>query len=445
MLEPVEALVVEMLHASRRAADPRRGERRRTSSEVMRDVFRQHDLRPRQQKRVKQLFHAVLASESLVAVALERATPGGAVAPQMAPALEVWMTRVIHGDLSPKEAAKRLDWIDWERVANIRAEIGAEPDAGVRLAQLGSIPEWLGAALAEEFGAEADDLVVALCGKAPVTVRANGLKCTREELAERLAKQDIETRPTRWAQHGLEVISAAQLFRTQEFQDGWFELQDEASQLVADVVAPTPGKLVVDACAGAGGKTLALAALLGNKGTVVALDDDAGRLRDLRKRSRRAGVNNARAIQVESDSWSDEVLDLARAANRILVDAPCSGIGSLRRNPDMRARLNKDEIERLRKIQLGLLRRAAPLLQAPKARLIYATCTLLRRENESVIDELLAEFPNLELVSVVEILGGTIGRAVSTPDGRFLRTAPHTHGTDGFFSAVLRVRASDAG
>jgi 16S rRNA (cytosine967-C5)-methyltransferase len=150
-------------------------------------------------------------------------------------------------------------------------------------------------------------------------------------------------------------------------------------------------------------------------------------------------VHDARAILVPPDAWSREVEDLVRKADRVLIDAPCSGLGSLRRHPDLRWRIEAGDVARLREQQLALLARAAPLLR-PGARLVYATCTLLRQENESVVEATRTRFPHLEPVRIVEILGKERGQAVSDPSGTWLRMLPHRHGSDGFFAAVLRSR-----
>lgn len=428
MTEPLEALVVELL---------RRAEGSRASaSALLSDVFRAHELKPRQQKRVKELFHRMLAWRRLIDHALAVATPNG-VAPRVAEPLRFLVAQVLAGELGPKAARARIPWVDWQRVAALPEEVRKLPDPVQSLALSASLPDWLARRFHHEFGAAAAGLLHALNQRAPLTLRANTLRCSREELAARLREEGIETRPTRFAAQGLEVVTPAQLFRTAAFRAGWFEMQDEASQLVAEVVAPPPAGAVLDACAGAGGKSLALAALLANQGEILALDADAGRLADLRQRARRAGAHDIRALRVPPDAWPAEVEEFARRADRILVDAPCSGFGALRRNPDARWRMDESDLVRLRATQVALLTRAVRLLR-PGARAIYATCTVLRGENEDVVREVLAAEPGLEPVRVVEVLGGERGRPISDPDGCYLRTLPHVHASDGFFAAILR-------
>ncbi|MBK8974332.1 MAG: RsmB/NOP family class I SAM-dependent RNA methyltransferase [Planctomycetes bacterium] len=413
-------------------------DRHAVPSRLLADLFRGERLGPGQQKRIRDRFHAILADSALIDRALQVATPNGVARP-LRMAVRVLCGRVLRGELAPADAAHRLGWIDWRRVAALGAEAVAIEDPVERTAMLGSLPPWLSRCICEQFGAEADALVRALRGRAPVVLRTNTLRCSREELAERLRTDDgIETEPTPHASHGLRVVSPARVFATAAWHDGWFEMQDEASQLVAEVTAPPPAGRVLDACAGAGGKTLALAAALGNRGEILAIDSHKGRLTDLRKRLRRAGVHDVRAVRVPEDAWPGEVVAFAQRADRILLDAPCSGLGSLRRNPDLRWRLDEDGWRRLRDTQRELALRAAAWLR-PGARLVYATCTVLREENEDIVAAVLAACPELEVVPIAEILGGARARPLSADgSGRFLQTAPHRHGADGFFAAVLR-------
>jgi 16S rRNA (cytosine967-C5)-methyltransferase len=219
-------------------------------------------------------------------------------------------------------------------------------------------------------------------------------------------------------------------FALSAFRDGLFEVMDEGSQLVADLVAPPPGGRVVDACAGAGGKTLAIGAALGGKGRMLALDTDGKKLEELRRRARRAGLTNVEAKQV-----GDGPLAVKGQFDRVLVDAPCSGLGTLRRNPEARWRLTRATVESFPAQQVALLVTYAPLV-AVGGRLIYATCTVARAENDLVIERFLAERDDFVAVPVKEIWGRE--RALRLGDGMTLRLFPNRHDTDGFFAAVLR-------
>jgi 16S rRNA (cytosine967-C5)-methyltransferase len=232
---------------------------------------------------------------------------------------------------------------------------------------------------------------------------------------------------------GLVFETRVNAFGLSAFRDGLFEVMDEGSQLVAEAVAPPPRGRVVDACAGAGGKTLALAALLDGQGSILALDSNGKKLEELRRRARRAGLSNVAAREVRGSEWPSE----ARLGgwDRVLVDAPCSGMGTLRRNPEARWRLDGKTVDGFPAQQLSLMVTYAPLV-APGGRLIYATCTVTRQENEGVVERFLAERPDFVLMPLKDIWGKA--RAGRVGDGSFLKVFPHRHGTDGFFAAVLR-------
>jgi 16S rRNA (cytosine967-C5)-methyltransferase len=290
-----------------------------------------------------------------------------------------------------------------------------------RISVLGSLPTWL--ALRMQAFAGAEDLARALSSEPPQTIRS---RIDRDALRARLSEEGVPTEPTKLSPYGLTIVRPINPFRLASFHEGLFELQDEGSQLIAELVAPPPKSAVIDFCAGAGGKTLHLSALLGNKGRVFAHDVSARKLDELRKRARRAGCTNVEAT-----------LDLAgvRPAARVLVDAPCSGLGVLRRNPELRLRLTEESVARFPEEQLAILERAAPWV-LPNGRLIYSTCTFLPEENDGVVQAFLQKHDDFELMPAKEILGSA--RAASIGDGRVLRLFPEAHGTDAFFAAVLR-------
>jgi len=281
--------------------------------------------------------------------------------------------------------------------------------------------------------AEAQALAAAMNTRAPLTVRSNGVKASREELVARLAEEGVVAHPTELSPTGLLFETRVNAFGLSAFRDGLFEVMDEGSQLVAEAVAPPPKGRVVDACAGAGGKTLALAALLDGQGRILALDSNGKKLEELRRRARRAGLSNLAAREVHGGELPAEAK--LGAWDRVLVDAPCSGLGTLRRNPEARWRLTPKTVDGFPAQQLSLMVTYAPLV-APGGRLIYATCTLLRRENEEVAERFLAERPDFVLMPLKEIWGKE--RAGRLGDGTYLKVYPHRHGTDGFFAAVLR-------
>lgn len=312
-----------------------------------------------------------------------------------------------------------------------------------------SYPAWLVRAFLDSFGWDPAGCATTLRilsvqnERAPLTVRVNRLLATPDQAAARLAEAGLTARRAPMATAGLYLEGHANVYATAPFADGWIELQDEGSQLIADVCAPPPGGVIVDACAGAGGKTLALGALLESRGRLLAIDVDRRKLEELSRRCRRAGLTNVQALCLE-DSWTRDggagrlpAWLTARGADRVLVDAPCSGLGVLRRNPEARWRLRPGDLDELPATQLRLLTAAATLVR-PHGRLIYATCTVLRRENEEVVARFLASHPHYAPVPIKEILGAARVRDCSDGDGVYLRTLPTLEGPDGFFAAVLR-------
>jgi 16S rRNA (cytosine967-C5)-methyltransferase len=301
-----------------------------------------------------------------------------------------------------------------------------------------SVPDFLAPRLREVFGADAERAVEAMNERAPLTARLNGFKGDREQLRARLEQEGVDASPTPLSPLGLVLDTRTNAFSLEAFRDGWFELQDEGSQLLGMLVDAPPTR-VVDACAGAGGKTLQLAVQMKNRGDLHALDVDEGRIDELRKRARRDGVHNVRTqvIPAEGPEADEALTPLRGKADRVLVDAPCSGTGTFRRKPDARYRLTPEMIDDHVARQKRLLARFAPLVK-PGGRLIYGTCSVLREENEAVVEDFLAKHPDFSVRPVTEELGPELGAKVSR--GPFLRLAPHLHGTDGFFGAIL-VRA----
>ncbi|HEY6099016.1 MAG TPA: RsmB/NOP family class I SAM-dependent RNA methyltransferase, partial [Anaeromyxobacter sp.] len=260
----------------------------------------------------------------------------------------------------------------------------------------------------------------------PVCLRVNTLRTTPSALAERLRAEGVATRPGDLAPSCLVVTSPRpNVYGLACHREGLFEVQDEASQLVGAIVEARPGETVLDACAGAGGKTLLLAAVVGAAGRVHAADPDAAKLARLRVRAARAGA--ARIVVVDGPEPSG-----ALAADRVLVDAPCSELGALRRGPDLRWRTDPSKFADLPGRQLAILSRAARHVR-PGGRLVYATCTLRREEDETVA--LAFEAAHSGFVRAAP----PAHPSTLTPDG-FLRTWPHRHGTDGFFAALWTRR-----
>ena len=290
------------------------------------------------------------------------------------------------------------------------------------LADRWSLPDWLASELIEAAGPEAGALAAALCRPGPIFLRVNRLRATRQALADRLAADGVATRPGRLAPDALEVLGARlNLVGLPAWRDGWLEVQDEGSQLVAEALDAQPGEAVLDRCAGAGGKALALATTVGPVGRVHCCDVDAERLDRLLVRATRAG---AAGSVVRHGAAPPEGLRVDRA----LVDVPCSELGPLRRGPDLRWRLDPSAFAALPALQGRLLADAAACVR-PGGRLVYATCTFRREENEAVARAFEAAQPawRRAVPSVPE----------ETLDGDgALRLLPHRHGTDGFYAAA---------
>jgi 16S rRNA (cytosine967-C5)-methyltransferase len=292
--------------------------------------------------------------------------------------------------------------------------------AGETAAPAGAAPAWLAERLLRALGPED---VAALGGRAPLDVRVNRLKATREEVAELLPDAIVSLR----AHDGLRLPEGTPVEGLAPFLDGWIEVQDEGSQLVAEACRAAPGFTVIDLCAGAGGKTLALAAAMRGKGRLVACDTDRNRLSRLAPRAARAGAGFIETRLLDPDREAATLADLAGQADVVLVDAPCSGSGTWRRNPEARWRLTPARIARVEALQARLLDLAATLVR-PGGALIYAVCSLLDEEGSDQIARFLAHHPDWRTESPFEG-----GRA----HGPGRRLTPGHDGTDGFFVARL--------
>ncbi|HEY1798654.1 MAG TPA: RsmB/NOP family class I SAM-dependent RNA methyltransferase [Stellaceae bacterium] len=304
------------------------------------------------------------------------------------------------------------------------------------------LPEWLEPRLAAIYGDRLEDEMAALNSPAPMDLRVNAVKGDRDAALRALAAAGIHAEKTRWSPLGLRLKSRAPLAGLAAFKDGLIEVQDEASQLAAILAGVRPGMRVVDFCAGAGGKTLALAAAMKNRGKLVACDTAAWRLERAGQRLRRAGLTNVerRPLSTERDPW---VKRHAKTFDRVFVDAPCLGIGTWRRNPDAKWRATEGDLAELVVRQHDILASAARLAK-PGGRVIYATCSLLSEENENQAERFLDENPDFVAYPVAwaweEIVGG------ACPGGSdMLRLTPARHGTDGFFVAIFERKPPAGG
>lgn len=283
-----------------------------------------------------------------------------------------------------------------------------------------SFPEWLVTRWLQRYGSESCEQLFKICQeRPPLVVRANTLKTTREQLMEKFLALGFKVKPTPVSPFGIIFDERVNIFDSQEFRDGLFEIQDEGSQQLGLKVDPKPGELVWDACAGGGGKTLILGALMQNKGRIVATDIRPKKLIELTKRAKRAGLFNVFPADLNRVS---EIKHAKKGFDKILVDAPCSGTGTLRRNPDAKWKLSEEKIMYAQKDQKTILENVLPYLR-PGGRLYYATCSLEPEENEQVMAGFLALHPEFKSVPAGD------------KDGYF-RLLPHTNQTDGFFLGI---------
>ncbi len=302
-----------------------------------------------------------------------------------------------------------------------------------------SIPDWLAEDLTRALGAdEAQELARAWLKPAPLDIRCNTIRGERALLMEQLRAEGHELSPTPYSPWGLRRASRAPLFRTQAFSEGRFEVQDEASQLIAPLLEARRGERIVDFCAGAGGKTLHIGALMGNSGTLYAFDTSAKRLERMKGRVARAGLDNVR-IQTITGHHDQKIKRLHGKIDRVLVDAPCSGTGTLRRSPDIKWRITPETVTRLAHEALAILAAAARLVR-PGGRLVYATCSVLPAENEEVAAAFLRAHPEFAAIDTQAILTRRKIALPDAPPGTALHLLPHRHGTDGFFAQAFDRR-----
>lgn len=347
------------------------------------------------------------------------------------------------GEAHRPHALSRAERSLVDQIVALRKEIGGpvpldHPDMPLWVRM--EIPQWSEAPLSTLFNGDEAELA-ALNTNAALDLRINQLLGTREAALARLQSEGLRVSPGDWSPLAIRVEGRPALGALPAFRDGIVEIQDEGSQLVALLADARPGQWVIDYCAGAGGKTLALAADMQNKGRLIAADISVQRLERAVTRLRRAGVHNVerRALGGDNAGWFKRQ---AGKFDRVLVDAPCSGTGTWRRNPDMKWRIGPDDIAELTQKQREILTNAAKLVK-PGGRLIYATCSLLPEENEGSVEAFLATHPEFTVVPVPEVWAERSTTPCPAP-GPYLRLTPHRHGTDGFFTAVLARRTEAA-
>jgi 16S rRNA (cytosine967-C5)-methyltransferase len=281
-----------------------------------------------------------------------------------------------------------------------------------------SIPDWLDKQGDHELGERWDQVLRSLNQQPDIIIRVNTLKTSQKELSTSLEKEGVTAEPIPWCPDGLRLREKTNVFRLPSFSKGFFEMQDASSQMVSHFLDPCPGMRVVDACAGEGSKTLHLAALMNNKGKIIALDTQEWRLKELRRRAKKAGVDTIETRWIDSSKVTKR---LEGTADRLLLDAPCSGLGTLRRNPDIKWKLHAGDLKRLILLQQDLLETYCTLLK-PKGRMVYAVCSILPSEGEEQVKRFLNNHANFHLLNEK-------------------RYWPDTDNTDGFYMALLERNA----
>ena len=336
----------------------------------------------------------------------------------MAPKASAFINAVL------READRKRDYLVWP-------DKGKDPAAWI--AARHSAPKWIAQMWLDQLGPEeAEQLASSMCEAPPVTIRANSLKCSRDELLDRLSAENVSATPCRFSPTGIQIISHSPLTILNSHKEGLFTIQDEASQLTAHILTPLPGETVLDICAAPGGKTTCIAELMKNSGEITACDINPRRLEQVKLHANRLG------IKIISTAVMDAEEPLASVSGkhfrRVLVDAPCSGLGVLRRNPEGKWWKTPEDIKSLAELQRRILSKAASSV-ALDGILLYATCSTTTLENESVVDDFLSMHHEFVLEDVREIYPALA--PLCSEKGHF-RPWPHRQGMDGFFAARLR-------
>ncbi len=314
------------------------------------------------------------------------------------------------------------DWL--ERNRKLEFLDGNETE---QLATWYSFQDWMVREWLDEFGLEeSEELLNALNSQAPVTLRVNTLRIDREECQALLKEEGIETEASSYAPRGLVAAKRFNALASESFRRGYFEVQDEGSQLICLLANPQPGMMVIDACTGAGGKALAMAELMRNEGTIIGIDSEPRRLRELHERAERLGISIVQPIA----TVSLDLDALREKADLVLIDAPCSGTGTIRRNPSLKWSVSEAHVQHYAAIQKELLAKYS-LFVKPGGTLVYSTCSLIREENESVFEQFLSGTRNFR----PHLLTDTASKfgILKERESPFVRLLPHRHGTDGFF------------
>ncbi|MGQ0441975.1 MAG: RsmB/NOP family class I SAM-dependent RNA methyltransferase [Methylophilaceae bacterium] len=342
-----------------------------------------------------------------------------------------WLLRIEGKSIRELEAILNEQQKEWA------VTIKAKATDDLPLAVQADVRDWLWHKLVAQYG-EADALTIcrSMFEQATLDLRVNTIKGHREDVLKKMRAENTSNEQkiaeTPYSPMGIRMPSRLGINRHVLFTEGKIEVQDEGSQLLSYLVAPKRGQMVADFCAGAGGKTLAIGALMKNTGRLYAFDVSEKRLNNLGQRLKRSGLSNLHAQAIASET-DPKLKRLNGKFDRVLVDAPCSGLGTLRRNPDLKWRQTEQDVIELTKKQTNILMRAAKLTK-PGGRLIYGTCSLLYDENEAIVETFLSAHADFKLIPANQILAQQL---IPLDTGDFLKLLPHLHGTDGFFAAVF--------
>jgi len=391
---------------------------------VLSRYFREHKmLGQRERGFIAEAVYAVLRRKRM----LERLCDGKPTPSRLVLAALMRVQGVSQRQLAEVVKPKVQEWL-----AEIKA---SEPE--LSLAERTDLPDWLCERLLRQMDEAAlIDLTRGLNQPAPLDLRVNVFKAERDEILTKFRADGIEAEPCPYAPHGIRLKGKPSLAKHRLFLAGLFEVQDEGSQLLGHLLAPKRGEMVADFCAGAGGKTLLLGALMRSTGRLYAFDVSDKRLSKLKPRLARSGLSNVHPAVI-ANAGDQRIKRLAGKMDRVLVDAPCSGLGTLRRNPDLKWRQTALGIDELTRKQREIIASAARLLK-PGGRLVYATCSPLVEENEAIVDAFLASHSGFVRRSCAEILAK---QGIALDTGSDLRLLPHLHGTDGFYAAALERTA----
>ncbi len=351
------------------------------------------------------------------------------LAPQATPRqlVMLWLTRIAgfsNRDVAALGTTDEKEWLNATR---------AQSAAPAPLYVEADLPQWV----VERLQPQHDDEFIRLLGRAlqepaPLDLRVNTVRANRDDVLARLAADGIEAAPTPWSPIGVRLKGRPSLNRNPLFTGGSIEVQDESSQLLGYLLAPRRSDLVVDFCAGAGGKTLMLGAMMNSQGRLYAFDVSAKRLANLKPRLKRSGLSNLHPLVIAHEN-DTKVKRLAGKIDRVLVDAPCSGLGTLRRNPDLKFRQSPQSVAELVVKQAAILNAAARMVR-PGGRLVYATCSLLAEENEQIVAAFLATHGEFKPLHCGELLAR---QGITLDCGEQMQLWPHLHRTDGFFAAAM--------